>query len=248
MTTTTLITTFTNGSDALKLLLRSFAKHHPDEGVCLMAGDIQSDEAEASELVDRMGYRVGFPCGTGHAGVLDSLCPRVLTPFTLIMDFDVEVKAPFLEEAMMLLAANPGSSCVALPDAAPEGMFPVGQMGMFRGVRRINPCCVLFNTGELQAAMREISWGTMTCHTNRTFYEVGAMLRVVLEASHATPIYHHPLERCIHHYGQIGALVGGHALKPEVRPELERRYSIMKSRVSLYPEVANYFRPCPLRS
>lgn len=245
MIDTTLITTFTNGYEALRLLFGSFSANHPGNTVYLLAGNSESTDPRAVQLAAQWGTVVNFRQGVGHALVLNDLCRRVTTPYTLVMDFDVEVLSPFLDECRNLLDLDPLTVCVALPEPpAPKG-FTVGKFGVFDGVERINPCCALFKTNRLQQILGLIGWETCINFNTRTFFEVGSMLRKAVELSGQTVYHSQGLANSVHHYGQIGALVGGHDLAEGVRPVLEQRYAEITAKAGAYSMNSLSFKPCP---
>lgn len=243
MTDVTLGTVFCNGIHALQLMWRSYYYYNTDYPVKFWCWDNgSSDGAEKYAAKYASKTFVSEP-GVSHGYGLDRICKNCTTEFVCIVDFDIEFKAPFMTKAVEILKNNPQALCVAYPTRQKmnNDLFPVGNLGMFNGVYRIDPCCVVFRTQLINHILNKFSFEAYLTYTSlpskRLFYDVGAMIRQVAELANIPIIEQEWIWDAVNHYGGIGALVTGYKLDSESFKEINTKYETIKKQVSLYEEV-----------
>ena len=235
-------TVFCNGVHALELLWRSYYFHNKDVPARFWCWDNASTDGASDYAAKHAAKVFTMPPRTSHQQGADGMAKECSTPYFLLLDFDVEFTGPFTAKAIQLLKGDPDALCVSFPSGEPGRQFEVGNFGLMDGTKRINPCCALFRTDKIKLILEHFTFGTyFNFGTKRQFFDVGAMIRQVAEVAGMGVLEPAWIRQAVNHYGQIGALVAGHALHPKLHSALERRYGEIAKRSELYEEPPQTF-------
>ncbi len=211
--------------DAFDLMWQSFKAHHGD-GYPLYVWD--NGSKDGCDQLGRM-YATKFTMGCASHGVaLDKLCKTVETPYILVADNDVEFLAPVIEEMKAESAF-----CVSPPDR--YGMGGAEYMGYpCKGQPRIDPCCALFRTEELNRLLEFTSFAFYVSPHQAKNYDTGSMLYQFALATGLTVSQPSWLWEKVHHFGGITWMSSAPEGSTE-RRKANERYSDIQKRLATYP-------------
>lgn len=229
---TTLVSTACGAADALLLMWESFNVHHARVPFIGFNNSGWQDE-ELARVFERSADLVltGPNPPWPHGKALDALCAKVTTPYTLIVDSDVEFRAPVLGDMLRDLQAGPDMLACFLPDRVPFEPWTTPIWGHTLHVQhRINPALVLFDTRRMAPTLQHFSWSTYFCTDLGEYFDAGALLYRAGAAQgwqFSEPEWLH--ERVVH-YGGISKLTDPDA--PEIDREIAaERYAVIQERL-----------------
>lgn len=240
----TLVTSSFGAPAALALMLESFARQHPDldyrAAICVNGGLVNSDAWRylCNEYPEE--WNLTLKGETLEHGVsLDRLCLAVKTPYTLVVDSDVEFLASVAGD--MLEEIRRGTSTAAyLPDAAPARSIAV--WGRQLEVQpRVSPVLSLWRTDRLRLLLGigRATWATAIGYNSGRYWDTGGLLLMAAEA-YGPPVLPMPrLADRITHFGEVtslwaapGQLFPAPDLTEERRAVIEQRYETIKQRLA----------------
>lgn len=172
----TVICVTQNGLDLLRLAVESLYLHNPDCRFLLWVWDNDSADGTRDWLrdrCDRLWVKSG-PMGHHHGIPLDRMVAAVETPYVLTLDNDVVFRGPVLGDMLRALrdtgafACGPSQRC-DMGTVEHRGVTLVGQP-------RVDPCCALFRTPELQRLTAHISFSPAESVNTGRFYDTGALI------------------------------------------------------------------------
>lgn len=222
-------------SSAFQLMWESFCKYHKRGEVVLYVLNQPVQDGltiidDATEYSERVADRCFKPdtmiC---HGAALDLLCSEVETPYTLIVDNDIEFVAPVLSGMLEAMEQNGTfgvcAPCIGLGTTSLYGVETAGQ-------ERIEPWCALIVTRQVKRVLKQFSWSSYASRDLGQHWDVGGMflkgMRLLgLDVSRLSGIF-----LKVHHFG----CVSWGAYAPEgspIRAIAEGRYAEIKGRLAL---------------
>ncbi len=232
----TLVSTACGAPDAMALMIESFREYHGSVPFAACDNSGGSDDrlreyllGQADEvLLGGMASAMPVP----HGVALDNLCKSVRTPYTLIVDSDVEFREPVLPDMLAILGAGPSVLACCLPDRPPAEPWTVDIYGDTLHVQpRINPALALFDTHRIQNILENFSWCDYLSVQTREYFDAGGMLYRVAKAAGwliAAPEW---LYDRVVHYGGISLLDRPDASE-EQREVAVGRYLVIQNRLA----------------
>ncbi len=181
----TVCTVAYNAAAAVELMWESYRYRHRSVGP-LFAHDNGSTDGAAEYLKTHADKFVQSVRNVGHGPALNDLCAVVTTPYTLVCDTDVEFFVPVVDRLIAELEV-PGVGGVCYPSAAGRATLGPCKFGVtdMLSLARIDPCCAMFRTADLQRWLRATAptgWGMHVEPAYRLLYDCGAVVRSALEA------------------------------------------------------------------
>lgn len=166
----TVVTSAWNALHALELMRESFLRHHPEPVLWYVADDGSKDGAleylrEHADLLFENDHRIGMGAN------LDRLCLQVGTPYTLVLDSDLEFLGPVLPR---LISEIEDAFCIA-PSFVPGGKWD-SPLGLLDNQPKIDHSTALFRTDQLQRILGYVSFSQYVCTCLKKNYDGGGML------------------------------------------------------------------------
>ncbi len=221
-------------SAAFELMLESFLKYHRREDVLLHVFNEPTDSGleirdDATEYSDKVADKCfTTPTLVPHGVALDILCKSVDTPFTLVVDNDIELSGKVLQ--MMLDRVERDASagvCAPCSDLGRTELYGVET----RGMQRVEPWCALLRTDVLQRVVRHYSWSSYGSRDLGEHWDVGGMILKGINFMGLDVSRDAEIPKVVKHFG----CVSWGAYAPEgspIRVIADARYAQIKQRLS----------------
>lgn len=227
----TLCTVSRNARDAAALMWESYLEHH--ERPVLFVYDNGSTDGAAEYLGSRADYFHRSEAASTHGAGLDHLCPLVETPYTLVVDTDVEFLAP-------TVGVMKGADAFAAHQArwfSDDSAYGFNEFhgDMYARLWGFQVYAALFRTAELQGLLRHVSFRPLARPgppMPHHCYDTGAMLYHVALAA-GLRVAEIDLTGHIIHYGSITlALYSEYSqYVPHLAQYKRGQYDIIRSRL-----------------
>lgn len=220
-------------TNAFQLMWESFLAFHDRQSVHLLVLNMPAQEAipvrecardYTAQMADEEIVPESFIL---HGRALDRLCMAVKTPYTLVVDSDVQFSGPALTAMQAWLL---GGFCVC-----PSQRGDMGRTELYglptKGQPRIDPCCALLKTETLHRMLPWVSWCSYGSRDLEAHYDVGSMLYHAAMACGERVAMMEAVWNHIHHYG----CVSWGAYAPEgspIRAVADERYALITRRLA----------------
>ncbi len=182
--------------EASALMYESFTMYHKKPFLFIF--DNGSTDNTRNYLEPKANWYHISEKNVGHGGALDYMCKRVKTPYTLLVDSDVEFLGPVAERMKSENAAAVGQQ--------KDDIFNFTYVGYknVHFVKHLDPCCLLFETDKLQTALKYHSFEPIVALQSgeiKKFYDTGCFIYKHLIDSKEKVVNASWLRDSIHHFG-----------------------------------------------
>lgn len=225
MNDVTLVTPFRNGLHLISLMYESYVMHHgkPAEWICCYDeswdGATEYAQQHATKLLPN-------PERLQAGRSMDRACLAVETPYTLLVETDVEFLGPVTGPMVDLMTSN--ALCVSniMPN---PGECDVWNYHLY-SQERIAHHCSLFDTKKLQHLLKFFSFESYCNFIKQEYYDGGAMILRGARAMGWDIVDPGELNNNVCHYGGVTSIFTPD-IDPNARTVFEARHEVVQKRL-----------------